>query len=165
MKTGTKKTDREFLSISQRVGELISIVFMLLCFGFFLYHLVAQTGFFTDQFGAWEQFFFFGPMLLAVTAPFARAIIGRRNPARPLEVVTNLFMAAGAYWLLMVFPFNFAHLADALPGAFRFLLAWINNDIGRIPFIIQAIVCPIVALVTAWIYLSHHNRRAPAHAA
>jgi hypothetical protein len=154
----TLKPDREHLTDAQRFGELVSVCVMFLILAFFVYHQAANTGFFTVSFGPMEVFFFYGPMLFSLAAPITRAVIGQRNPARALEVVANVFMAAAALWLLTVFPFNFAHFADAFPGEIRFLFAWLNSDIGRIPFILQLIVCPIVALVTAWQFLIHLGR-------
>ncbi len=148
------KPDREILTPSQRFGELAAVAAMLLLFSFFAYHQAANTGFFTHKFRAQEMFFLYGPMVLSIAAPVTRAVIGCRNPARPLDVATNLFLAIAALWLLVVYPFNFAHLADALPSGIRFLLAWINNDIGRIPLILQLIGCPIAALVATWQYFS-----------
>jgi hypothetical protein len=154
----TLKPDREHLTYAQRFGELVSACVMFLIMGFFVYHQAANTGFFTAAFGPMAMFFFYGPMLFSLAAPITRAVNGQRNPARPLEVVANVFMAAAALWLLTVFPFNFAHFADAFPAEIRVLFAWLNNDIGRIPFILQLIVCPIVALVTAWQFLIHLGR-------
>lgn len=158
MNAQTLKPDRETLTYSQRFGELVALFVMLLIIGFFAYHQAANTGFFTAAFGPLEMFFFYGAMLLSLAAPVTRAAAGQRNPARPLEVVANLFTAAAALWLLSVFPFDFTHFADALPVELRFSLAWLNNDFGRIPFILQAIICPIVALVTAWQFLIHLGR-------
>lgn len=158
MKTVVKQTDKEVLTPSQRGGELVSVPVMLLVFGFFVYHQVANTGFFTARFGAMEMVCLYGPILFSLAAPVVRAITGRRNPARPFEVVTNLFLALAAVWLLMVFPFNFAHLADALPAAIRFVLSWISNDIGKIVLILQVIVGTIMAGVTTWKYLSVRRR-------
>lgn len=149
------KRDKELLAPPQRVGELVGIAAMSLGFWFFAYHQAAHTGFFTSAFGPPEMFFVYGPILFAMLAPLTRALVGRRNPARPLEATSNLFSALSAIWLLIVFPFNFAHLADPLPDGLRFLLSWINNDIGRIGLIFELIVCPITAMVTAWHYLSH----------
>ncbi len=162
METASQKAQREFLSPSQRFGEIIAMFAMFLFFSFFIYHQVASTGFFTSAFGPWEMFFFYGPMLLALTPPLIRAITGRRQPARPPEALTNAFLAVGAIWLLMIFPFDFAHLADALPAGLRFALAWVNNDIGRIFLVLQLIVCPVVALVVMWQYIAHRMREAGA---
>jgi hypothetical protein len=161
MKTVVEKTEKEVLSTSQRWGELISVVAMLLLFGFFAYHQGANTGFFTAKFGAVEMFCLYGPILFSLAAPGVRALHGRRNPARPLEVAMDVFLAIAALWLLMVFPFNFSHLADALPAAIRFILAWITNDIGKVVLILQVIVGPISAFVTMRKYLSV-RRREPA---
>ncbi len=152
------RKDRENLTVGQRFGEFVTMVITFLFFGFFAYHQQANTGFFTAKFGSQEMFCFYGPMLLSLAAPATRAVTGLRNPARPLEVATNLFTAIGALWLLTVFPLDFTHLADALPSGIRFLLAWVNNDIGRIPIILAAIFCPIAALVTAIVYFSHRER-------
>jgi hypothetical protein len=162
MKTIEEKPGREVLTAGQRFGEIISIIVMLLVFGFFVSHQRTDTGFFAARFGAVEMFCLYGPILLSLFAPAVRALSGRRNPARPLEVATNVFMALAAIWLLLVFPFNFSHLADALPAAIRFVIAWINNDIGKVALILQTIVCPIIAIATTWKYVSV-RRREPAH--
>jgi hypothetical protein len=154
----TLNPDREHLTYPQRIGELVSLFVTLLLISFFAYHQAANTGFFTAAFGPVEMFFFYGALLLSLAAPVTRALVGQRNPTRPLEVVANLFSAAAALWLLTVFPFDFAHFAEALPSAIRFLFAWVNNDIGRIPFILQLIVCPVVAILTVWQYLIHRGR-------
>jgi hypothetical protein len=158
METIAEKTDKEVLTTGQRWGEFISVVAMLLLFGFFVYHQVAQTGFFTAKFGAVEMFCLYGPILVSLAAPGVRAVSGRRNPARPFDVATYVFLAITALWLLMVFSFNFSHLADALPGAFHFVLAWITNDIGKVFLILQVIIGPISAILVVWKYLSLRRR-------
>ena len=158
MKTVVEKTDKEVLTTAQRCGELISIIVMLLLFSFFVYHQGAQTGFFTAKFGALEMICLYGPILVSFAAPAVRAVSGRRNPARPFDVATYVFLALAALWLLMVFPFNFSHLADALPGALHFVLAWITNDIGKVCLILQVIIGPISALLTTRKYLSVRRR-------
>jgi hypothetical protein len=154
MSTIAPKPNREVLTLGQQVGELISIPVMLLLFAFFVYHQVAHTGFFTARFGPFEMVCFYGPMLLSVAAPLARAVTARRNPGRPFEIATNLFLALAALWLLNVFPFDFTHLADALPTALRYVLAWINDDIGRLILILQVLVGALVTLFTAGKYLA-----------
>lgn len=154
MSTVAPKSKREVLTLGQQVGELISIPIMFLLFAFFVYHQVANTGFFTARFGPVEMFCFYGPMLLSVAAPLARAVTARRNPGRPFEIATNVFLALAALWLLNVFPFDFTHLADALPAALRFLFAWINDDIGRLVLMLQVLVGSLVALFTAGKYLA-----------
>jgi hypothetical protein len=158
MKTVGERTRKEALTPAQRGGELVSTAAMLLVFAFLVSHQVMQTGFFTAKFGAMEMVCLYGPILLSVAAPIVRAITGRRNPGRPFEVATNVFLALAAFWLLLVFPFNFTHLADVLPTTIRFVLAWISNDIGRVVLILQVIVGTIWAGVTAVKYLSVHRQ-------
>jgi hypothetical protein len=162
MKTIDKQIEQEILSIWQRWAELFSIVAMFLLFGFFVSHQLANTGFFTASFGAVEMFCLYGPTLFSLVAPMIRALTGRRNPGRPFDVATQLFLAMASLWLLIVFPFNFAHLADVLPAAIRFVLSWITNDIGKAILLLQVIVCLISAIVTMRKYLAV-RRREPAH--
>jgi hypothetical protein len=101
---------KEFLSVSQRRGELVGVVAILLVFAFFTYHLFANTGFFTPSFGAVEIALLYGSILFSAFAPLTRALTGRRNPARPVEAAGNLFFEATQIWLLILFPFSFSHL-------------------------------------------------------
>jgi hypothetical protein len=154
MSTVMKETEKELLTPAQRWLEASTVVAMLLLLAFLVYHQQANTGFFTARFGAAEMFCLYGPILLALIAPAIRAVTGRRNPARPFDAATSLSLALGSLWLLIVFPFDFSHLADALPGALRFVLAWVTNAIGRIPLILQVIIGPISAISTTWKYFS-----------
>ncbi len=148
------KTNNEILTPSQRVGGLAVVGAMLLVFGFFALHQLMHTGFFTARFGTTERVALYGPILVAFAAPIVRAISGRRNPARPFEAATNLFLAVGSLWLVITFPFNFAHLADVLPDGIRFVISWISNDIGRFVLMLQVIIGGITALLTMLKYLS-----------
>ena len=148
------KPDRETLTPSQRVGGLAVIAAMLLVFGFFAWHQLTGTGFYTAQFGPLEMLALYGPILVSFAAPIARALSGRHNPARPFEAATNLSLALGSLWLAIVFPFNFSHLADVLPGALRFVLSWISNDIGRFVLILQVLIGVIATPLTIFTYIS-----------
>lgn len=150
----TKQTDKEVLSTLARWSEFLIVAAMLALLGFLTYHQSVNSGFFTDKFGTFEMFCLYGPLLLSLAAPIVRAVTGRRNPARPYEAATNLFLGLGSLWLLNVFPFDFTHLADTLPAGLQFVLAWVTNDIGRIPLILQVIIGPISAIVNVWKYVS-----------
>jgi len=157
------KTDPEVLTPSQRWLEIMIVAALLLLFTFLAYHQLANTGFFTARFGSLEMVCLYGPILLATAAPIVRASTGRRNPARPLEAAASLFLAIGSLWLLNVFPFSFVHLADTLPAPVRFVLAWVTDDIGRIPLILQVIIGPISALLTIWKYISIRRRESESY--
>ncbi|HEX2908905.1 MAG TPA: hypothetical protein VHO69_18680 [Phototrophicaceae bacterium] len=152
------ETDNETLTTPQRWAEFLVVAAMLLLFGFFSYHQLANTGFFTEKFGALETVCLYGPILAALIAPVVRAVTGRRNPARPFEAARTAFLAAGSLWLLIVFPFNFAHLADTLPVSLRFALAWVTDDIGKIPLLIQVILGPVAGIPILWKYFSQRRQ-------
>ncbi len=152
------KTDNEILASWQRWGGLATVACMLVLLGFFAFHQLANTGFFTDRFGSLEMLALYGPILLSFAAPIARAIGGRQNSGRPFEAATNVSLAVGSLWLAIVFPFNFAHLADVLPDAIRFVFTWINNDIGRLVLILQVMIGVIVAPLTMFTFFSVRRR-------
>lgn len=162
MRTTEEQTEKEILSTWQRWAELLTIPAMLLIFSFFAYHQGAKTGFFTSKFEGLEIVCLYGPMLLSLAAPIIRAVSGRRNPARPLEAATNMFLAIGSLWLLQVFPFNFSHLADALPASLQFVLAWVTNEIGGFVLLLQVVVGALSAVLILGQYVARSFRR-PVH--
>ncbi len=137
--------------------ELCVIVSMIGLFGFFVYHQQVNSGFFTEKFGVLEMFCLYAPILLGLTAPAIRMWTGQRNPARPYEIATSLFLAVCSLWLLINFPFNFAHLADTLPEGIRFILAWVTDGLGKFVFLLQIVFNLISAVVTAGKYLSYRR--------
>ncbi|HUI87352.1 MAG TPA: hypothetical protein VLX61_01380 [Anaerolineales bacterium] len=154
MKSNIQKPDVETLTVAQRGAELLVVVAMVLLFSFFADHQLTHTGFLSTKFGVVEMFCLYGPIPVSLVAPLVKVFTGRRNPARPFEAATNLSLAIGSFWLRIVFPFNFAHLADVLPGALRFAISWITNDIGKILLMLPVIVGPIVALLVTLKYFS-----------
>ncbi len=48
-------------------------------------------------------------------------------------------MVIGAIWLLRVFPFDFSHLGDALPGNLPALLNWVPNWLGKVGLALQVV--------------------------
>lgn len=68
-----------------------------------------------------------------MAGPIARLLTGKRNKSRPAELIASVFWIVASTWFLMVvFPFNFAHFADIVPDFLRFLVSWITNDIARV---------------------------------
>jgi hypothetical protein len=134
-----RRTEKEYLTPAQRFGEVVSLIITALIIGYFWRLWTIDAGFFTSTFGPPEQFWFFGPMLLSLAAPLVRILVGQRNPARPFEMVTYVLMVIGAIWLLRVFPFDFSHLGDALPGNLPALLNWVPNWLGRVGLALQLV--------------------------
>lgn len=119
----------------------------------FLYeNQLRGVAFFTASFGAAEQFFFYGPLITGMVLSLARALNGRRNGIRPFDSLNALFLAAAAFWLLSVFPFDFRHFADMFPTSVKFLFEWLTNDIGRFLFFIAGFFAVINFAYTAFLY-------------
>jgi hypothetical protein len=59
--------------------------------------------------------------------------LGRKDLDRDIDAFGGIvFVTIGAIWLLVVFPFEFAHFADVVPDSLRFLVQWISNDVARV---------------------------------
>jgi hypothetical protein len=150
---------KEYMTPSQRFGEVISLIISGLIIGYFLRLWTIDAGFFTSAFGPPEQYWFFGPMILSLAAPLVRMLVGRRNPARPFEMVTDVLMALGAIWLLRVFPFDFSHLGDALPGNLPALLNWVPNWLGKVGMALQ-VVGGVIGAIAATVQFMKVSLRA-----
>ena len=150
--------DKEHLTAAQRFGEVISLAIMVLVIAYFRQLWTMQAGFFTPAFGPWEQFWFFAPLIFGLAAPLVRVVVGRRNPARPCEIATDLAMVIGAIWLWRVFPFDFSHLGDALPGNLPALLNWVPDWLGKMGLALQ-IVGGVIALIVTTVQFMRASLR------
>ena len=117
---------------SERGGEIIGIVIIGLVALFFYAHQTQATGFFTSSFGATETLLLYGTILIGIAGPMARFLTGKRSKFRPAELIASVFWIVAWAWFLMVFPFNFAHFTDVVPGFLRFLVSWVTNDIAYV---------------------------------
>ena len=130
----------------QRAGELLVVVSVVLMAGFFILHQSRDTGFFTARFGTLEKILLYSPILFRISFSLTKAVIGHYTPARPFEAATGLLLGVAAVWFLIVFPFDFGHLADVLPRGLRFAVAWVSNEIGKIVLVLQVIAGPIITI-------------------
>lgn len=158
MNAQTQPRSNDALTIGERVSQVFILGGMLLLIVFFVAHQFGDTGFFTRKFGTFEGLCLYAPMLLALVPPIARICTGQRNSARLLEAFSDLCLAFGSFWLLIVFPFNYAQLADVLPYPLRFILAWITDDIARIFFVLQIIIAFISSIVFMLQYIASRSR-------
>jgi hypothetical protein len=127
-----KEAQRDYLRPSERGGELVGAGAIMLAALFFYAHQAWSTGFFTSSFGPTEAFFLYSQIIAGAMGPICRFATGRRNVSRLPELIASIFWIAGSAWLLIIFPFNFAHFADVVPSFIRFLVSWITNDIARV---------------------------------
>jgi len=142
------------MSAWQRWRGLYVTVLMLLLLAFFAYHQWKKTGFFTAQFKLPEMVCLYLPIIISLVPPFMRTIQGRRNPTRPVEAASDVFLAIGSIWLRSSFPFDFTHLADPFPASWHSAFTWLTNDVGRFILLLQIVVGFISAGAIIATYLS-----------
>jgi hypothetical protein len=145
---------KDRLKVSERVGEFVGIIVLMMMTAFFVYHQTLPTGFFTSKFGSAEMLLFYSPAFFGFLTGGARAIVGRRNIVRRIDMVSSSVWTIACYRLLVVFPFEFEHLADPLPEALRFLLWWVSNDVGRLLLLVGGVGGALGAIYTAVLYLA-----------
>jgi len=124
---------------SERVGEFFGIVVSLLVLLYFFESQVRGTGFFTPDFRLPEQIAFYGPMVFGMFVSLVRGTYGRKNAVRPLQALQGALIAASAFWLLYVFPFEFTHLTALLPSFIQTPFWWFSNPIGQLLFLLAGI--------------------------
>jgi len=127
------------MTIGERAGETFGLFISLLILVFFVENQVRGTGFFTSAFKLPEQVLFYGPWFFGTLVSLARAVYGRRNAIRPLEILQASFWMVAAFWLLSVFPFNFAHFTTLLPNAVQPAFFWATDTVGAIILVLMGI--------------------------
>jgi hypothetical protein len=119
------------------IAIVMCCVLMVLYFGA---HQMWSTGFFTATFGTVEMFLLYGSLIYWIVTS-TLILIGRKHPSRDFDTYGGLqFATISIAWLIMVFPFEFAHFADVLPNFLRFLVQWISNGIARVLMVLGFIV-------------------------
>jgi hypothetical protein len=128
-----KQALKDNMNNSQRGGEIVGVIAIGLIALFFYAHQTEATGFFTSSFGATEVLLLYGAIIIGVAGPMARFLTGRRNKSRHPELIASVFwIVASAWFLMVVFPFDFAHFADVVSDFLASLISWITNDIARV---------------------------------
>jgi hypothetical protein len=141
-------------------GLSIAIVVVGVLIGlFFVAHQARSTGFFTGTFGALEMLLLYGTLLYWI-ATSALIVVGQKNLSRDLDLGGLFFAAIAVAWLLVVLPFDLAHVADTLPDSLRFLVQWISNDIARMLLVLTLIVYLVLAVFSAILRVSVYRARA-----
>jgi len=144
---------KDIIPYSERVGNIVGVVVGLLVVWYFVAHQTGSTGFFTSKFDTLEMLLFYGSLIYGIVSTALKGLFGRKNLVRLFDVFGAILGAVAIAWLFVVFPFDFAYLADVLPSFLRFLLQWISNDIARVLMVLGIIAAPIVAIYTAIIYV------------
>ncbi|MFB0513952.1 MAG: hypothetical protein ACETVQ_00085, partial [Candidatus Bathyarchaeia archaeon] len=92
-------------------------------------------------------------LMFGMVTSAVRGLFGRKNFARLFDILGFVLFTVVLAWLFVVFPFDFAYFADALPNFLRFLLQWISNDIARVLMLLGIIATPVMAVYTAVLYV------------
>ncbi len=142
----SKEADRDRLGLLERLGNVLGPIITVAVALLFLDVQAKDLGFFTSGFGTTEQLAFYGSLLFGMVPSLVRAIVGKRNLGRLMDIISSVvFIIAGTY-LLTVFPFDFPRLWEYLPTALEAILSWISNDMMKI-FLTIAIVITAISTI------------------
>jgi len=144
---------KDIISFSERVGNIVGVVIGILFLLYFVAHQTGSTGFFASGFGTLEALLFYGSILFGIVSAAFRGLSGRRNLARLFDMFEAVFVVVAISWLFVVFPFDFAHLADLLPDFLKFLLQWISNDIAKVLMVLAIIATLAMTIYNAILYV------------
>lgn len=144
---------KDVIPYSERAGNIVGVVAILLIVLYFVAHQVWSTGFFTSRFGTVEMLLFYISLMFGMVTSAVKGLFGRKNFARLFDILGFVLSTVVLAWLFVVFPFDFAYFADALPNFLRFLLQWISNDIARVLMLLGIIATPVMAVYTAVLYV------------
>lgn len=148
---------RDEMRFSERVGEIAGICFTILVVGFFAAHLLWDTGFFTSEFAAFDIILFFSAISFGIVTAVARAVVGRRNAVRPIEIAGYVLGAFFSFWFLVSFPFDFSHFGDVLPFAFGFMFSWIPRALGMAALLVGGLACVVAIVYVTVLFLKVHS--------
>jgi cytochrome bd-type quinol oxidase subunit 2 len=129
-KQAEKEIKKDLLKRPDRVGQAIGLVGCLIVIIFFGYHLSKPTGFFTSAFGTFGAVLFFGINIIGIIPQAVRLVKGRKNPARPFDILNSALFLVALIYFVATFPFDFSHFADPLPTSLEFLINWISNGLA-----------------------------------
>jgi len=147
---GKAEAEKGIPSSERFVGISIVVISALIIL-YLIAHQRRATGFFTATFGTAEMIMLYGVLIAGIISAGLEGVLGLRLHSRLFDSFGGLiFAAVCTIWLLVVFPFEFAHFAEVSPESLRFLVGWISNDIARVLMVLAIIVylgaaayCPI----------------------
>jgi succinate dehydrogenase/fumarate reductase cytochrome b subunit len=129
-KQAEKEAKNDTLKKSDRFGQIIGIIGVVICIIFFGYHLTKPTGFFTPAFGTFDAALFFGINIFGIFPQFIRLVMNQKTPSRPFDIINSVLLFVALIYFVATFPFDFSHFADPLPMSLEFLLNWVSNGLA-----------------------------------
>ena len=151
-----KEANKDVLSMPERIGQIVGAVAICIFLVFFIVHQTRSTGFFTSDFGGLEAALFYSSGAFGLVPTFVRLFTGRKNPARFFDGIGSALGFVVVLYLLAVFPFDFAFIAEPLPGGIQFLLDWISNGLAKI---VMALAVVVTAIVTPYTFMLYYGVR------
>jgi hypothetical protein len=147
-----KEAEKDRLKDSERAAQLVGWFFTALAAWFLLAHWTEDTGFYTTEFGQLDAVVLVGPLLFGIMPPLVRTLRGRKNLARPWDIIGSILFVLSSAYFLCAFPFDMAFFAVPLPDSLRFLIDWVTEDIAKVVLVI-GIVGGIAGI--AWTSLTY----------
>ncbi|MCE5296139.1 MAG: hypothetical protein LLG16_03430 [Euryarchaeota archaeon] len=150
------KKDR--LKGSDRAGNVIGAICAL---AFALYFVVLYSSgseLLASDITNVEMALFFWVALYGIVPGLMKAILGKKNVTRPLEVIVSISTLVALALFLSSFPFDFDHLGDSLPRSLEFLVSWIDNGIARFAMWLGVIVSAVMIPYTLMLYFGVRDK-------
>ena len=126
-----KEAEKDALALSERIGQLVGVVIGLVVAWYFLELYQSGSDFFMSDFDDLDAALFFGIAFLGVVPGLMKAILGRKNVTRPLDVALSVAILFASAWFISTFPFDFAYVSEGLSESWQFLLDWIDDEVAR----------------------------------
>jgi hypothetical protein len=148
VKMARKEADRDFLKLSERLGELFAILVISLFGIYFISLQTGDTGFFTSSFSDFDAVLFYATLFYGVLPAITRLALGRRNMVRPLDIVGGALLIISGSYFLTHWAFDFTYFAVDLPQSIQFIFSWITNDIAQDLLLIGVVIATIIMIWT-----------------
>jgi len=140
IKSAEKEVKKDIIPNTERYGQIIGIVIVIIAILFFALHQTRDTGFFTEDFGTFEAFMFYAAAAYSIIPAMAKILTGRKNIGRGFDIIGGLIFLIVAVYLLLIFPFDFSHVAEPLPHSLEFLISWISDTFAKIVISIGIVI-------------------------
>ena len=148
-----KEALKDKMRPSERVGQLAGVVIAIIVALYFTVLYTSNSGFFTSEFGTTEAIIFFGIAYFGIIPGLSKALFGRKNITRPLDVILSTSLLIATIWFLSNYPFDFSHLPDALPSSLKFMVSWVSDDLVKALMVLVVVVSFFVIPYTILLFL------------
>ncbi|MBN1677304.1 MAG: hypothetical protein JW880_02080 [Candidatus Thermoplasmatota archaeon] len=153
-KQADREAKKDVLPWSERVGQVVGVGVFLIVTLFFIIHQTRPTGFFTDDFSTVGSVLLYALLVSGIIPLSVRALLGRKNSARPVDAAATAILVIGELYFLARFTFDFSHFADPFPNSLEFLLDWISPTLAKLLLILGVVGGSIFSVYHALMYFA-----------